>query len=109
MCTHQNLAGPGPGFDSKSWELTSTTIQTDPRQRSFGPVLTPWLVRSPEVPDTLSLECPADRGGARVKRNFEKRLAAVFKRSLPVGHQRDQLKKLQRCCRIRIASNLKTE
>ena len=70
--------GLGPGFDSKSEQLTSTTIQTDPRQRSFGPVLTPWLVRSPEVPDTLSLECPADHGGARAEAFFEKRLAAAI-------------------------------
>ena len=44
LCTHQNLAGPGPGFDSKSEQLTSITIQTDPRQRTFGPVLTPCEV-----------------------------------------------------------------
>ena len=67
MRTHQNLAGRGPGFDSKSEQLTSTIIQTDPRQRTFGPVLTLWLVRSEEVPDTLSLACPADHGGARAE------------------------------------------
>ena len=38
MCTRQNLAGPGPGFDSKSEQLTSIPIQTDPRQRTSGPV-----------------------------------------------------------------------
>ena len=80
MCTRQNLAGPGPGFDSKSEQLTSTTIQTDPRQRTFGPVLTPWLVRSPEVSDTLSLARPADHGGARHEAFFEKRSAAAIGR-----------------------------
>ena len=48
MCTCQNLAGQGPGFDSKYEQLT-------PRQPKLGPVVTPWMVRSPEVPDTLSL------------------------------------------------------
>ena len=70
MFIHQNLAGPGPGFDSKYQQLTSITIQTDPRQRTLGPVLTPWLVRSPEVPDTLSLARPADHGGARAEAFF---------------------------------------
>ena len=67
MCTHQNLAGQGPGFDSKSEQLTSTTIQTDPRQRTSGPVPIRLLMRSPEVPDTLSLARPADHGGARAE------------------------------------------
>ena len=62
--SHQNLAGPGPGFDSKSEQLTSITTRTDPRQRIFGPVLTPWPVRSPEVPDTLSLARPAEHQGS---------------------------------------------
>ena len=70
MCTHQNLAGPGPGFDSKSDQLTSITMQTDPRQRTLGPVPTPWLVRSREVPDTLSLARPADHRGKRYEPSF---------------------------------------
>ena len=68
--THQNLAGQRPGFDSKSEQLTSTTMQTDPRQRTFRPVLTPWLVWSAEAPDTLSLACPADHWGARPEAYF---------------------------------------
>ena len=44
---HQNLAGPGPGFDSKSEQLTCNTILTDLRQRTSGPVLIRWLMRSP--------------------------------------------------------------
>ena len=68
--THQNLAGPGPGFDSKSEQLTSITIQTDPRQRTFGPTLIRLLVRSPEVRDTLSLAGPADHGGNRLPTRF---------------------------------------
>ena len=71
MCTHQNLAGAGPGFDSKYEQLTSTTLQTDLRQRTSGPVLIQLLVRSPEVPDTLSLARPADHGGARTEAFFE--------------------------------------
>ena len=73
MSKHQNLAVHGPGFDFKSEQLTSITIQTDPHQRTSGPAPTPWLVRSPEVPDTLSLARPADHGGARVEAFFEKR------------------------------------
>ena len=80
MCTHQNLAGLGPGFDSKSEQLTSITIQTDPPQRTYGPALTPCLMRSPEVPDTLSLARPADHGGNRAEAFFEKRLAASIGR-----------------------------
>ena len=49
MYSSQNLAGLGPGFDSKSDQLTSITIQTEPRQRTLAPAHTPWLVRSPEV------------------------------------------------------------
>ena len=50
ICVHtKNLAGRGPGFDSKSEQLTSTTIQTDPRQRTSGPVPIRLLMRSPEV------------------------------------------------------------
>ena len=67
MRTHQNLAGPGPGFDSKSEQLTSIPIQNDPRQRTCGPALTPWLMRSPEVPDTLYLARLADHGGNRAE------------------------------------------
>ena len=53
LCTNQKLAGTGPGFDSKSDQLTSITIQADPRQLTFGPVLTPLLMRSAKAPDTL--------------------------------------------------------
>ena len=60
-----NFSGTGTGFDSKSEHLTSITIQTDPRQRTFGPAPIRLLVRSPEVPDTLSLARPADHGGAQ--------------------------------------------
>ena len=70
MCTCQNLAGQGPGFDSKSEQLVSITIQTDPRQRTCGPAPTPWLVRSRKVPDNLSLARPSDHGGARAKAFF---------------------------------------
>ena len=34
----------------------------------FCPVLTPWLVQSPEVADTLSLARPADHGVPDMKR-----------------------------------------
>ena len=70
MCTHQNLAGPGPGFYSKSEQLTSITIQTDPRQRTSGPVPIRLLMRSTEVPDTLSLARTADHGGNRLVARF---------------------------------------
>ena len=105
------FSGQRPGFDSKYDQLTSITIQTDPRQRTSGPAPTPWLVRSPEVPDTLSLARPADHGGAR----SEKSLAATIGRPKLLSkdgfrtHKRDQRKKMGRCCRIRFASNLKME
>ena len=44
-------------FDSKSEQLTSTTIQTDPHQRTYGPVPNQLLLRSPEVPDAWSVPC----------------------------------------------------
>ena len=77
-----------PGFDSKSEQLTSTTIQTDPRQRTSGPVPTPWLVRSPEVPDTLSLARPADHVGARAEAFFEKRFGAAIGRPKLISKDR---------------------
>ena len=80
MCTHQNSAGGGPGFDSKYEQLTSITIQTDPHQRTLGPVHIRLLVRSPEVPDTLSLARPADHGGADDESFFEKPTGACIGR-----------------------------
>ena len=66
-----------------SEQLTSITIQTDPRQRTSGPVLIRLLVRSLEVPDTLSLARPADHGGARHEAFLEKRSpAAIGRRKL---------------------------
>ena len=49
------FSGTEAGLHSKSEQLTSITIQTDPRQRTCGPAPTPWLMRSPEVPNTLPL------------------------------------------------------
>ena len=74
------FSGTSTGFDSKSEQLTSTTIPTDPRQRTSGPAPTRWLVRSPEVPDTLSLARPADHDGNNAEAFFEKRLAASIGR-----------------------------
>ena len=82
------FSGPGPGFDSKYEQLTSTTIQTDPRQRTLGPVLTPWLVRSPEVSDTLSLARPAGHGRARHEAFFEKGSAASIGPRKPFSKDR---------------------
>ena len=114
--THQNLAGPGPGFDSKSEQLNSIAIQTDPASAllvrySFGC----WCDHQKCL--TLCTWHALLITGVPVrKRFFEKRLAAAigpqnfFKSSLQHGHKRDQRDKLQRCCRIRFAfKNLKTE
>ena len=60
----------GAGGGAGSEQLTSITIQTDPRQRTSGPVPTPRLVRPPEVPDTLSLARPADHRGKRYEPSF---------------------------------------
>ena len=47
-----------------------TKLQTDSRQRTSGPVPIRLLIRSPEVPDTLSLARPADHRGHRAKASF---------------------------------------
>ena len=79
MCVHAKFSVTGTVLRFE--QLTSTTIQTDPRQRTFGPVITPWLVRSPEVSDTLSLARPADHGGAQDEAFFEKRSGAAKDRT----------------------------
>ena len=96
LCTHRNLEGLGPGFDSKSEQLTSITIHTDPRQRTWGPVPIRLLMRSPEVPDTLYLARPADHGGNHSEGCFSKTpgrhtrsVKTFFKRSLRHGYRRD--------------------
>ena len=70
----------GTELHSKSEQLSSITIQTDLRQRTSGPVLIRLLVRSPEVPDTLSLARPADHGGVQGEAFFKKRSAAAIGR-----------------------------
>ena len=73
-----NLAGLGPGFDSKSEQPNSITIQTDPRQRTSCLVPIRWLVPHTSYLTLCVWHALRDTGVTDYQRSFEKSSEAPF-------------------------------